>query len=107
MDHAQKRARSTNGLCGLGVRKLSARSSLHQAPLSFFHAVSRVPPRILLTKAKFAIPWEGLGCLANSETGLSGYSTPTHVPIMLSTLYDHESALRLWVCVWSEAVFLA
>src|SRR5215831_6112639 len=25
-DHAQKRARSTNGLCGLGVRKLSARS---------------------------------------------------------------------------------
>jgi hypothetical protein len=53
-DHAQKRARSTNGLCGLGVRKLSARSSLHQLALSFFHAVSRVPPRNLLKKVKIA-----------------------------------------------------
>ena len=54
-DHAQKRARSTNGLCGLGVRKLSARSSLHQAPLSFFHAVSRGPPRDLLEKVKIKV----------------------------------------------------
>src|SRR6516162_9757790 len=50
IDHAQKRARSTNDLGGLGVRQLSACSSLHQAPLSFFHAVSRVPPRNLLKK---------------------------------------------------------
>ncbi len=53
-DHAQKQARSTNGLCGLGVRKLSARSSLHQAPLSFFHALLRVPPHNLLKKVKIA-----------------------------------------------------
>jgi hypothetical protein len=59
MDHAQKRARSTNGLCGLGVRKLSARSSLHQVPLSFFHAVSRVPPRNLLEKVKIAASARG------------------------------------------------
>jgi hypothetical protein len=54
IDHAQKRARSTNGLCGLGVRKLSACFSLLQPPLSFFHAVSRVPPRNLLKKVKIA-----------------------------------------------------
>jgi hypothetical protein len=54
MDHAQKRARSTNGLGGLGVRQLSARSSLHQIVFSFFHAVSRVPPPNLLKKVKIA-----------------------------------------------------
>jgi hypothetical protein len=64
-DHAQKRARSTNGLCGLGVRKLSARSSLHQLALSFFHAVSRVPPRNLLKKVKIEIRrenWAAIRC---------------------------------------------
>jgi hypothetical protein len=76
IDHAQKRARSTNGLCGLGVRKLSARSSLHQAPLSFFHAVSRVPPRNLLKKVKFIIRREELGRLPDTEAGLLHYSTP-------------------------------
>jgi hypothetical protein len=82
-DHAQKRARSTNGLCGLGVRKLSARSSLHQLALSFFHAVSHVPPRNLLKKENFAIRREELGRLADVEAGFLHYSPPHLAPIML------------------------
>ena len=69
MDHAQKRARSTNGLGGLGVRKLSACSSLHQARLSFFHAVSRVLPRNLLKKVKMATSARFKGRLIGERQG--------------------------------------
>jgi hypothetical protein len=47
--------------CAVWVRKLSACSSLHQLALSFFHAVSRVPPRNLLKKVKIAVRRGELG----------------------------------------------